>query len=76
MHHANIKCNEAIGGFFGLPVPDWVFMTYHQPEELLLHDRKATAKDFSIPQPWRFVTRIDRWASRRESQRLHRQRAA
>ena len=67
MHHANIGCNEAIGGFFALPVPDWCFGTYHQPKELLLHDRLATAKDFAIREPRRFVRWLDRWAQRRET---------
>jgi len=67
MHHANIGCNEAIGGFFALPVPDWIFGTYHQPKELLLHDRLATARDFAIGEPRRFVRWLDRWAQRRET---------
>ena len=67
MHHANVGCNEAISGFFGMPVPDWCFGTYHQPKELLLDGRMATAKDFSIPAPRGFVSRIDRWARKRET---------
>jgi len=68
MHHANISCNEAISGFFGLPVADWAFGTYYQPRELLLHGRKATAKDFHLPTPRPFVKSLDRWARRREAQ--------
>jgi hemolysin III len=67
MHHANISCNEAISGFFALPVPDWCFGTYHQPKELLLHDRLATARDFAIGEPRGFVRWLDRWAQRRET---------
>ena len=67
MHHANIGCNEAISGFFGLPIPDWCFGTYHQPKELLLEGRMATAADFAIRPPRRFVGWVDRWARRRES---------
>jgi hemolysin III len=67
MHHANISCNEAIGGFFGLPVADWVFGTYHQPKDLLLEGRLATAKDFAIPPPRGFVRWFDEWARKRES---------
>ena len=72
MHHANIGCNEAIGGFFALPVPDWCFGTYHQPKELLLHDRLATARDFAIGEPRRFVRWLDRWAQRRETEIVRR----
>jgi hemolysin III len=67
MHHANISCNEAISGFFGLPIADWAFGTYHQPKELLLEGRLATAKDFAIPPPPGFVRWLDAWARKRES---------
>lgn len=67
MHHANISCNEAISGFFGLPIADWVLGTYHQPKELLLEGRVATAKDFAVPPPPRVVEWIDHWARKRES---------
>ena len=72
MHHANVACNEAISGFFGLPIADWVFGTYHQPKELLLEGRVATAKDFTVPPPPRFVRWIDEWARKRESAELRR----
>ena len=70
MHHANISCNEAISGFFGLPIADWVFRTYHQPKELLIEGRVATAKDFAVPPPPGWVRWLDAWARRRESQLL------
>lgn len=69
MHHANIGCNEAISGFFGLPVPDWCLGTSHQPKALLLEGRVATAKDFAIRPPRRLVRALDRWARRREADR-------
>ena len=72
MHHANISCNEAISGFFGLPVADWLFGTYHQPKELLLEGRISSAKDFAVPPPPRWVARLDEWARKRETQILHR----
>lgn len=68
MHHANISCNEAISGFFGLPIADWVFSTYHQPRELLLEGRVATARDFAVPPPPRWVQWLDAWARKRESE--------
>ena len=67
MHHANIGCNEAISGFFALPVPDWCFGTHHQPKELLLEGRRATAEEFTIRPPFPFVRWLDRWARGRES---------
>jgi hemolysin III len=68
-HHANVSANEAISGFFGLPIPDWVFRTYHQPEDLLLEGRLATAKEFKVRpgHPWTFVARLDSWARHREA---------
>jgi hemolysin III len=71
MHHANVGCNEAISGFFGLPIPDWCFGTYHQPKELLLEGRLATARDFAIPRPRAIVRWVDRWARRRETDIFH-----
>jgi hemolysin III len=68
MHHANIGCNEGIGGFFGLPVADWCFGTYHQPRQLLLEGRIATAKDFAVRPPHGFVRWLDRWTRKRETQ--------
>jgi hemolysin III len=72
MHHANIGCNEAIGGFFSLPVPDWCLGTFHHPKELLLEGRMATAKDFSVRTPPALVRWMDRWARRRESRIVRR----
>jgi hemolysin III len=71
MHHANISCNEAISGFFGLPIADWVLRTYHQPRDLLLEGRVATARDFAVPPPPRLVRWLDGWARRRETQIRH-----
>lgn len=67
MHHANIGCNEGISGFFGFPIADWCFATHHQPKQLLLEGRKATAKDFAIRPPRGFVCWLDRWTRKREA---------
>jgi len=69
-HHANVSSNEAISGFFGLPLADWVLRTYHQPPELLLHGRIATAKDFAVRSPWPIIAWLDRQARMRESRVL------
>jgi hemolysin III len=37
-HHANVRCNEGIGGFFGLPVADWIFGTYSAPWSSIFKD--------------------------------------
>jgi len=66
-HHANISANEAISGFFGLPIADWAFGTYHQPKDLLLQGRIASAKDFAVKPPPRWVHWLDNWAKKREA---------
>lgn len=71
-HHANILANEAISGFFGFPVADWAFHTFHLPTELLLEGRVATAKDFAVQKPWPFVRWLDEWARKREAKIIHR----
>ncbi len=72
MHHANVSCNEAISGFFGLPIADWTFGTYHQPKELLLEGRVASARDFAVTPPPGWVRKIDGWARKREASIHHR----
>jgi hemolysin III len=71
MHHANISCNEGISGFFGLPIADWVFGTYHQPRELLIEGRVATARDFAVTPPPRWVQWLDAWVRKREAKIHH-----
>lgn len=66
-HHANNNTNEAISGFFGLPIADWILGTYNQPPGLLLQGRLATAQMFQIRLPIRLVKAIDAWGRRRES---------
>ena len=66
-HHANVGANEAISGFFGLPIADWAFGTYHQPKELLLEGRVASAKDFAVKPAPPWVRMVDEWARKRES---------
>ena len=68
MHHANIGCNEAISGFFGLPIADWSLGTYQQPKKIFLNGDIATARDFALPPPRRFVRRLDQLVKRREVQ--------
>ena len=57
-HHADIRCNEAISGVFGLPLPDWILGTYVDPETLYTHGRTAEPREFISPRP-RFA--IIRW---------------
>jgi hemolysin III len=73
-HHADVRCNEAVSGFFGLPVADWVFGTYVDPETLYRHGSTADASQFASPRP-RFG--LIRWLDRKAAARIaHRRRVA
>lgn len=50
-HHAVIDCNEAISGFFTLPVFDWVFGTYVMPKTLYVSGTDWQAAEFTSPRP-------------------------
>lgn len=50
-HHADIRCNEAISGVFGLPVVDWLFGTYVDPATLYPTGKAIDLKEFSSPRP-------------------------
>jgi hemolysin III len=70
-HHADIRCNEAISGFFGLPLVDFVAGTYVDPETLYTHGRPVDAKEFASPRPRLAVIR---WLDRRADQAVKRRR--
>ncbi len=72
-HHADIRCNEAISGVFGLPLVDFVFGTYIDPETLYTHGKPVDPKEFVSPQP-RFA--FIRWLDRRADQSIQNRRAA
>jgi hemolysin III len=50
-HHAVIDCNEAISGFFTLPVFDWVFGTFILPKSLYVDGSEWQAAEFTSPRP-------------------------
>jgi hemolysin III len=73
-HHAAIDCNEAISGFFILPVFDWVFGTFLLPKTLYIDGSEWQESEFIRPRPYAFIhwcdTRADALVKRR---RLHAQ---
>ena len=74
-HHAVIDCNEAISGFFILPVADWVFGTCVIPGVLYKHGQSVAAeKEFLSPRPIALIRWLDRLTDRVVKSR--RQRAA
>ncbi len=74
-HHADIRCNEAISGFFALPLPDFLLGTYIDPETLYTHGKPVDPKQFVSPRPrFAFIRWLDRKAD--ESVKRRRQRRA
>ena len=58
-HHAVIDCNEAISGFFTLPVADWVFRTWIFPKSLYTDGGEWEASEFTSPRPCRLIRWCD-----------------
>lgn len=71
-HHADIRCNEAISGVFGLPLVDLVLGTYVDPETLYRHGQTVGPHEFVSPRP-RFG--VIRWLDRRAEQSIKRRRS-
>lgn len=73
-HHADIRCNEAISGVFGLPIPDLILGTYIDPETLYTHGRSAEPKEFVSPRPrFAFIRWLDTQAELSIKRRRQRQ---
>ncbi len=69
-HHAVIDCNEAISGFFGLPVADWVCGTCVIPRSLYTHGGKLAApSEFDSPRPIALIRWLDTAADRAVARR-------
>lgn len=58
-HHAVIDCNEAISGFFTLPVADVVFRTWIFPKSLYTDGGEWEPSEFTSPRPCRFIRWCD-----------------
>jgi hemolysin III len=70
-HHAVIDCNEAISGFFTLPVADWTFGTFILPKTLYPQGDEWQASEFTSPRPCALV----RWADAKSDGIVQRRRA-
>jgi len=62
-HHADTKCNEAISGFFTLPVADWVFGTHVKAHISYEHGTPGKPEDFKPPKPRRMIVLLDKFAT-------------
>jgi hemolysin III len=76
-HHAVIDCNEAISGFFTLPVADWVFGTFLLPKSLYVDGSEWKPEEFVSPRPYAPIRWLDRKTDelvqkRREQERARR----
>ncbi len=71
-HHAVIDCNEAISGFFTLPVFDWVFGTFILPKTLYTDGSEWKATEFTSPRPCALI----RWCDAQSDARVKSRRAA
>jgi hemolysin III len=60
MHHSRVRVNQAISGFFGIPVPDLVFGTYFVPKELPLPGAVVDPATQEPPPACRFTRWLDR----------------
>jgi hemolysin III len=63
-HHAVIDCNEAISGFFALPVADWVFGTCVIPRTLYADGEEWQPGKFLSPRPRWIIRTCDGVAKR------------
>ena len=70
-HHAVIDCNEAISGFFTLPVADWVFGTFVLPATLYADGGDWRPAEFSRPHPVGLI----RWCDAKADAIVRRRRA-
>lgn len=59
MHHSKDRVNQAISGFFGLPVPDWVFRTFFVPDQLPLPNAVVDPKTQIPPPPLGIIRWLD-----------------
>jgi hemolysin III len=68
-HHAVIDCNEAISGFFTLPVFDWIFGTFLLPKSLYVDGSEWNATEFTSPRPVALIRWCDAWTDARVKNR-------
>jgi hemolysin III len=75
-HHADIKCNEGISGFFGIPIADFLFGTWVNPNTLYIHGSVVDKKEFESPKPVFFIQLLDDFAEKRKQKMRIKKRTA
>ncbi len=58
-HHAVIDCNEAISGFFTVPVADFIFGTWIFPKSLYVDGGEWVESEFKSPRPVMVIRWLD-----------------
>lgn len=71
-HHAVIDCNEAISGFFTLPVADFVFNTWIFPKSLYTDGGEWEPSEFTSPTP----VKVIRWCDQASDEIVRNRRLA
>lgn len=61
-HHANNASNEAVSGFFGIPIADMLFRTHVTSKTLYPHCATVDSKEFKSPRPIFFIHWLDKKA--------------
>jgi hemolysin III len=59
-HHANVSSNESISGFFGIPLPDFLFGTYMQAKTLFPDQTLVPPAEYQSPRPYLFIRSLDK----------------
>jgi len=59
-HHANVRSNESVSGFFGIPIPDFIFGTYIQAKTLYPDQTIVPLTEFQSPKPYLFIRTLDK----------------
>jgi hemolysin III len=70
-HHAVIDCNEAISGFFTLPVADVLLGTFILPKSLYVDGSEWKEEEFTSPRPSALI----RWCDQKSDELIKRRRA-
>ncbi len=58
-HHANVRCNESVSGFFGIPLPDLLFGTYLKADTLFPDQTVVPTEEYRSPTPRLFIRMLD-----------------
>ena len=75
-HHASIHSNESISGWFGIPIPDFVFGTWVNPKTLYEHGRKDVALvEFEPPKPVWYIRLLDQYVDESVQRRREKSRS-